>query len=195
MRPDPRRPADPTPVVVIGATLTVRAVVEQATRELERLGFAGAAVGGREIVAALLDVGRHWPALHGETRADALLLGRALHAARRLAHGMPFQYAVGRASFRGLTLEVDERVLIPRPETEQLVEAVLDETRDARGGTAVDVGTGSGAIALALAEEGAFEHVVGIDLSADALAVARYNAEALAQRLRAAVEFRQGSLL
>jgi release factor glutamine methyltransferase len=195
VRPDPRPRAGAGPVVVNGATLTVRAVVDQATRELERLSFASAAVGGREIVAALLDVGRHWPALHGDERADAMLLARALHAARRLASGMPFQYAVGRAAFRGLTLEVDERVLIPRPETEQLVEAVLEATRDARGGTAVDVGTGSGAIALALAEEGGFDRMIGIDLSADALAVARYNAQMLAPRLRAAVELRQGSLL
>ncbi len=195
MRPDPRRPAGAAPLVANGATLTVRAVVDQATHELERLAFPAAAVGGREIVAALLDVGRHWPALHGDERADVMLFGRALHAARRLARGMPFQYAVGRAAFRGLTLEVDDRVLIPRPETEQLVEAVLEETRGACGGTAVDVGTGSGAIALALAQEGTFGHVIGIDLSADALAVARFNAEALAPRLRAAVDLRQGSLL
>lgn len=192
---EPGRVPPAAPLVVNAATLTVRAVVEQATRELERRGFASAAVGGREIVAALLDVGRHWPALHGEERADAMLLGRALHAARRLAGGMPFQYAVGRAAFRGLTLEVDERVLIPRPETEHLVELALEATQGARGGTAVDVGTGSGAIALALAEEGTFDRVIATDVSADALDVARHNAEALAPRLRAAVEFRHGSLL
>jgi release factor glutamine methyltransferase len=195
VRPDAPRPTAATLLAVTAATLTVAAVVEQVTRELARAGVANAAMGGREIVAALLDVGRHWPAVHGAERADAMLLGRALQAARRLARGMPFQYAVGRAAFRGLTLEVDERVLIPRPETEVLVELALDATRDTRGGTAVDVGTGSGAIALALAEEGTFDRVIGTDISADSLAVARYNAAALAARLRAAVAFRQGALL
>ena len=66
---------------------------------------------------------------------------------------MPMQYAVGRAAFRHLELGVDERVLIPRPETEMLVELVLGLA--GQGGTVVDVGTGSGAIALALAQRGA----------------------------------------
>jgi release factor glutamine methyltransferase len=148
-----------------------------------------------EIVAALLDVGRHWPRLHADDPADAALAGRATEAARRLARGMPFQYAVERASFRHLTLHVDSRVLIPRPETELLVDLVLEATGHAPGGTVVDVGTGSGAIALALAEEGRFRRVIATDVSADALAVARGNAEALGPRLAAPVELRQGSLL
>ena len=87
--------------------------------------------------------------------------------------GAPLAYAVGRASFRHLTLEVDQRVLIPRPETEQLVEIVLEETAATPGGVAIDVGTGSGAIALALGAEGRFSRVYGTDVSRDALAVAR----------------------
>ncbi len=149
----------------------------------------------REIVAALLDVGRHWTVLHGDERADPTLLARAVQSAQRLARGMPFQYAVERASFRRLTLAVDERVLIPRPETELLVELVLEATSSGRGGTAVDVGTGSGAIALALAQEGRFDRVIGIDVSNDALAVATQNAGALAGVITTPVEFRLGSLL
>src|SRR5207248_2210235 len=79
---------------------------------------------------------------------------RGLHAAERRAGGAPLQYAAGRASFRQLTLDVDERVLIPRPETEQLIDVVLDALRDEPGGIAVDVGTGSGAIALFSAADG-----------------------------------------
>ncbi|MGH7690795.1 MAG: N5-glutamine methyltransferase family protein, partial [Gemmatimonadaceae bacterium] len=105
------------------------------------------------------------------------------------------EYAVDRASFRRLTLAVDERVLIPRPETELLVEFVLTLMRDGCGGVAIDVGTGSGAIALALAQEGTFDRVIGTDVSADALAVARSNASTLAPVLATPVEFRQGSLL
>ena len=177
------------------AELTVDQVVRRTADELWRAGYANAIPGAREIVAALLDVGRHRTTLHGNEHADVLLLNRAVQSAERLARGMPFQYAVGRASFRRLTLHVDPRVLIPRPETEQLVEFVLELTRDARGGTAVDVGTGSGAIALALAQEGTFDRVIGIDVSADALAVAQGNATALAAGIATPVEFRQGSLL
>src|SRR5206468_3396450 len=90
--------------------------------------------------------------------------------------GAPLAYAVGRASFRNLTLDVDERVLIPRPETEQLVELVLEETLGRAGGVAIDVGTGSGAIAISLAAEGRFSRVYGTDISRDALDVARRNA-------------------
>jgi release factor glutamine methyltransferase len=187
--------ANVTPLVVDAAALTVGAVVRQTAEELGRTGVSNAAMAAREIVAALLDVGRHWTVLHDSDHADGLLFGRAMQSARRLARGMPFQYAVGRASFRRLTLEVDERVLIPRPETEMLVEFVLAFTRERSGGVAVDVGTGSGAIALALAQEGNFDRVIGIDISADALAVARYNASARASAIGTPVEFQLGSML
>jgi release factor glutamine methyltransferase len=102
-------------------------------------------------------------------------------------------YAVGRAAFRHLTLDVDERVLIPRPETEVLVDLVLEaiERDGPRGGIAVDVGTGSGAIALALATEGGalFSTVIGTDVSTDALAVAAGNGK----NVGAAVEWRKGA--
>lgn len=150
----------------------------------------------REIIAALYDVPRFWPAANARATVEAEMWSRACAAAVRRAHGAPLAYAVGRASFRHLTLDVDERVLIPRPETELLVDLVLDR---ARGGAdlVIDVGTGSGAIALALASEGAFTEVLGTDLSLDALAVAQANAELLRTRgaLRARISFAHGSLL
>jgi release factor glutamine methyltransferase len=103
------------------------------------------------------------------------------------------QYAVGRAAFRHLDLHVDQRVLIPRPETEMLVELVLGLA--GQGGTAVDVGTGSGAIALALASEGRFDRVIATDISEDALTVARGNLEAIPPEKRPLVDFRLGDLL
>jgi release factor glutamine methyltransferase len=109
--------------------------------------------------------------------------------------GAPLAYAVGRATFRHLTLEVDQRVLIPRPETEQLVEIVLEETAATPGGVAIDVGTGSGSIALSLGAEGQFSRIYGTDVSLDALAVARRNADLCRPQLRAPVEFLHGSLL
>ena len=118
-------------------------------------------------------------------------------AIRRRLRREPLQYITGVAHFRELELRVDPRVLIPRPETEVLVGEVLAwaESRVAeRGGgelSAVDIGTGSGAIALSLAKEGPFGRVVATDISADALDVARENAERLG--LDEKVEFRQGA--
>jgi release factor glutamine methyltransferase len=89
-------------------------------------------------------------------------------------------------------------VLIPRPETEVLVGEVLDRfesTGRSSWGTAVDIGTGSGAIALSLAAEGKFDRVIATDASLDALAVARENSARSAQALKAGVDFRHGSLL
>ncbi|HEV7990786.1 MAG TPA: peptide chain release factor N(5)-glutamine methyltransferase [Gemmatimonadaceae bacterium] len=149
----------------------------------------------RELLAAMHDMPRHWVVVERGTAMTDADWVRALRAAERRAAGAPLQYAAGRASFRHLTLDVDERVLIPRPETEQLVEIVLDATAEERGGIAVDVGTGSGAIALALASEGRFARVIGTDISSDALDVARGNLTRCASSLRAPVELRGGSLL
>jgi release factor glutamine methyltransferase len=145
----------------------------------------------RDIVAALLDVSRHWVTLHREAPAAPGLVERALAAAAARARGMPVPYAVRRAAFRHLTLDIDERVLIPRPETEGLVDVVI--ARATPGGVAIDVGTGSGAIALALAQEGRFARVIGTDVSTDAIVVAAANASRLRGALGAAVEFRTGA--
>ncbi|HTD61160.1 MAG TPA: methyltransferase domain-containing protein, partial [Gemmatimonadaceae bacterium] len=139
----------------------------------------------RQLVAALLDRPRSWPTLHAGEPASPDTVMRAHEAARKLRGGAPLAYAVGRAAFRHLTLNVDERVLIPRPETEVLVDLVLSECRT---GTVIDLGTGSGAIALALATEGSYTRVIGTDISTDALAVAATNVSTL-------VELRQGSWL
>lgn len=150
----------------------------------------------RDLIAAVAEQPRLWPSAHPEAWLDADVVTRVCQAASERIRGAPFAYAVGRAAFRHLTLHVDQRVLIPRQETEVLVDAVL-EWSAARGasGLAIDVGTGSGAIALALANEGAFDRVIATDVSTSAVQVARANAERLAGVLRAPVEFRQGTLL
>jgi release factor glutamine methyltransferase len=107
---------------------------------------------------------------------------------RRLA-GEPVAYLVGRREFRSLELRVDARVLVPRPETETLVDVALARLPD--GGRALDVGTGSGAIALALKAARPSAEVVAVDRSAAAAEVARKNAE----RLGLAVDVRVGDLL
>jgi release factor glutamine methyltransferase len=110
---------------------------------------------------------------------------------RRSAGREPVAYITGRRGFRHLELEVDARVLVPRPETELLVEIGLELLP--AGARVVDVGTGSGAVALALAQERPDLDVLATDSSADALDVARSNAARLG--LDGAVTFREGDLL
>lgn len=114
---------------------------------------------------------------------------------RRARKREPTAYILGEREFWSLPLEVTPAVLIPRPETERLVELALDLTRDHRDTLArvVDVGTGSGAIAFALASELPHATVYALDLSAEALAVAKRNAER--HHLSAQVQFLQSDLL
>ena len=95
------------------------------------------------------------------------------------ATGMPSQYITGHQEFWGLDFVVSPAVLIPRPETEHLVEAVLDLARGVQRPKLVDVGTGSGCVALALAHELPNAEVYAVDLSAEALEIARANAARL----------------
>ena len=179
----------------LAGTVTVARLVDDLARTLTTRGIPEPISEAREIIAALYDVPRFWPVTNGGVEVDAEMTTRAMSAAQRRAQGAPLAYAVGRASFRHLTLDVDERVLIPRPETEHLVELVLDEMANSAGGVAIDVGTGSGAIAIALAAEGRFARVYGTDISTDALVVARKNVALTAGLLHAPVEMLHGSLL
>jgi release factor glutamine methyltransferase len=175
--------------------VTVSRVLEELVRTLSDHGMAEPVTEAREIISALLDVPRFWPIVNGGVEVEPTLHERARTAADRRSRGAPLAYAVGRASFRHLTLDVDERVLIPRPETEQLVDLVLDESGVPPGGIAIDIGTGSGAIAIALAAEGTYSRVYGTDISRDAIDVARHNANVCASLLRSSVAFVHGSLL
>jgi release factor glutamine methyltransferase len=177
---------------------------------LDRTAVASQAV--RELVAAaaerLAEAGCETPRLDAE-----LLLARALgHDSRarlvldastpvdeeqrlqferlleRRERREPVAYILGARAFRGITLSVDRRVLIPRPETELLVEVALGLPR---GSAVADVGTGSGAVALALKAERPDLVVSGLDVDRDALAVAHQNG----QRLALAVGFEWADLL
>lgn len=173
--------------------IPVGSLVRQVSLVLARGGVVDPRTEARDLVAAMCGQPRFWPAAKPHTTLDRDIVGRAKRAALVRAQGAPFAYAVGRAAFRFLTLEVDERVLIPRQETEGLVELVLSVHAEQSGGIAVDVGTGSGAIALALASESTFSRVIGTDVASDALDVALANERRLRPSLRARVEFRHGA--
>jgi len=177
-------------------TACVADVAADLARTLRNSGMAEPRRLATDVIAALLEVPRSWPALNGDAPLDQSTVAAARTAAKRLRMGAPFAYAVGTACFRHLVLTVDERVLIPRPETEVLVDEIFDRMRGSHGswGTAVDIGTGSGAIALALATEGNFDRVIATDASEDVLAVARLNCDRLSAALRSEVEILCGSL-
>lgn len=118
---------------------------------------------------------------------DVLDAARSL-AARRMA-GEPLQYITGKAGFRRLELDIGPGALIPRPETESLTQYAMD--RLPSGGVVVDVGTGAGAIALAMADERPDAVVYATDVAAEALEWARRNRD----RLSLAIELHEGDLL
>lgn len=131
--------------------------------------------------------------LKRETEPAPDVVKRFWKAVEQRQAGVPFAYVVGHIGFRTLDLRIDPRALIPRPETEGLVELVLRETGNGKRGLVADIGTGSGCIALALAVEGQFDKVVAVERSPAAAALARENVERIAPTTP--VEIREGNLL
>jgi len=162
---------------------------------LEEKGVERARLDAEYLLAHVLGVGRLQMYLQHERPLEPGELDAFRPLLKRRAAREPLQYILGRQAFRDLDLEVGPGVLIPRPETERLVEVVLAWARAGRrsGLTGLDIGTGSGAIALALLAEGPFEGFVATDTSPDALAVAARNrdAQGMGERLR----LRSGSFL
>jgi release factor glutamine methyltransferase len=187
---------------------TVEALVRELTSLLAAAGIEAPLVAARDIVAAVAGVDRFWPVLNRNSETGDVVRDQARVAALRRSRGEPFAYAVGRAAFRHLTLRVNTNVLIPRQETEQLVELVLPRLRRMPGGVVADVGTGSGAIALSLATELGDRRleshsgdvgtrpfrIIATDVSRAALDVARENARAVLNDSAFPVEFRSGDM-
>jgi release factor glutamine methyltransferase len=114
--------------------------------------------------------------VEGNADAEPELAFALRDAVRRRAQGEPLAHVAGRAGFRTLVIRADRRALIPRPETEGLVDLLLGRVRTGR---VADVGTGTGCLALSLAAEGDFELVTAVDASAEALRLAGENRDLL----------------
>ena len=184
------------PELTAAAPTTLDAELHAATVLLAGAGSRDPRREAARLWAVLSDirVGEVW--LQRETPAPAETATRFRAAVRRRVAGIPFAYVVGTAAFRALELAIDERALIPRPETEGLVDLVLrgsGERGVGRGGVVADIGTGSGCIALALATEGSFGRVIATDVSEAAAALARENIVRVSPAVP--VEVRVGDLL
>jgi release factor glutamine methyltransferase len=163
--------------------VTVREALAEAERRLAAAGVETPRVDAEWLLAHVLGTTRSGVAARLDEEVDGLEPLLVRREARE-----PLAYVLGEWGFRRLTLKTDARALVPRPETEALVERTLAVAEPMRTPRILDVGVGSGAIALALKHERPDAEVTGVDVSADALALARENAE----RLGIEVELRQG---
>jgi release factor glutamine methyltransferase len=169
----------------------IRRVLAWMTGFFERKGIEGARLDAELLTADALHIDRVRLYLDlNKPLSNAELGAIRAHVSRR-GQREPVAYIVGRKGFWTLELAVDARVLVPRPETERLVELALEALRDTEGPVLADVGCGSGCVALALAAERPDATIHAIDCSTDALAVARANGEALGE----AVQWHAGELL
>jgi release factor glutamine methyltransferase len=160
---------------------TVRQALREAAPRLSRAGCGTPRLDAELLLASALGVERERLVLSAGQALEGEALDRFDVLLRRREAREPVAYILGRKPFREIELSVDPRVLIPRPETELLVEVGLSLGPGAR---VIDVGTGSGAVALALKHERPDLEVWGSDVSADALHVARENARRLGLDVR-----------
>ncbi|MEW5893926.1 MAG: peptide chain release factor N(5)-glutamine methyltransferase [Pseudomonadota bacterium] len=136
---------------------------------------AAARLEAQALAAHALEVSRTWLVAHGRDRLAGELVQKIETLFRRRCAGEPVAYIIGRREFYGRAFQVGPAVLIPRPETEHLVEAALK--RAAPDARVLDIGTGSGCIAITLKLERPDLKVTAVDVSSEALAIARTNAE------------------
>jgi release factor glutamine methyltransferase len=170
------------------ARTTIRDALDSALIALTASGVESPRLDAELLLAAAMGVDRAVVIADPRREIEPDAARRFQDSVRRRVQREPVAYILGTKGFRAIDLLVDSRVLIPRPETEHLVEAALELPRGAR---VIDVGTGSGAVALALKSERPDLHLIATDVSAAALEVARANA----QRLGLEVEWLLGDLL
>lgn len=171
--PDPLEQKTPE-----GKTFTRRALLHAAAEQLERAGVEHPRRNAEWMLADVLDCSRAALYAHARQEVGAEHRVRFQRMVERRQRHEPLQYILGYEEFFGLRIQVTPDVLIPRPETEEVVEEALRRLETVDRPRVLDIGTGSGCIALALQHERPDAVVHACDVSVDALAVARRNAEA-----------------
>jgi release factor glutamine methyltransferase len=166
-------------------TPTIRQYLRGTIARLNQAYIDSPAITARAVLSSVLGRPREWLVAHDDVMLDDATLARVENLLGRVLAHEPLAYILGHREFYGLELKVDRRVLIPRPETEMLVELALSHLNNlpppqpGEGGRVVDlidVGTGSGAVAIAVSMHAPEAHVIATDISSDALEVARENA-------------------
>lgn len=173
--------------------MQLKQALASALDRLEAADVGSPRLNAEVLLMFVLGVNRAYLYAHPERELTPEEEDRYAEALTQRATGMPSQYITGHQEFWGLDFVVSPAVLIPRPETEHLVETVLELARDLPQPRIVDVGTGSGAIALALAHELQAAEIHALDISPDALEVAQANAARL--QLESRVRFQQSNVL
>ena len=157
-------------------SLKIAEALQEASAALRASGVADARADARALLSHTLARGHAFLVAHSDDELEPHDLTLFRERVARRAEGEPVQYITGRQEFYGLDFEVNPAVLIPRPETELVVETALELLRGADAPRVCDVGTGSGCIPVALLHERADARAFGLDISPDALAVAARNA-------------------
>jgi release factor glutamine methyltransferase len=192
----PERPSasrDSAASETTGEAWTIAKVLAWATKDFKERAFESPRLEAEVLLANVLGVDRIRLIVEAERPLETTELSRFRDAIKRRRTGEPVAYVIGEREFYGLAFRVDARVLIPRPDTEILVETALTATRSRNlGGRALDLCTGSGCVAIAFAKHRPTWQVTGTDLSVEALEVARQNALRLGTVW--GVRFAQGDL-
>ncbi len=155
---------------------TIQAVLDSVRARLNEKGIESAFLDARLILAEALELSQIQLVTHNNDEIKDNELHIIEEYTKRRLKGEPMQYILGRCEFMGLELHVDRSTLIPRPDTENVVEAAINIIRERKYKTVLDIGTGSGAIAVSIGKY-TDAHVTALDISAAALDVAKGNAE------------------
>jgi release factor glutamine methyltransferase len=173
--------------------MTVLEVLQSTTAYFKKRGIESPRLNAEHLLAHVLKLKRIELYLEFERTLKETELDPLREQVRRRGLGEPLQHLLGTAEFAGRVFLCDKRALVPRPETEELVERVIQSITNPQPSTILDVGTGSGVIALTLAAQFPNAEVHAVDISDDALALARENAARL--DLQERVRFAKGNLL
>jgi release factor glutamine methyltransferase len=177
----------------VNQTRTLLEVLQSTTAYLSKHQIESPRLNAEHLIAHVLKLSRLELYLEFECKLTEDELARLRALVKRRGEGEPLQHLLGTIEFCDQTFLIDQRAMVPRPETEELVELVIAETGSRIPERIVDVGTGSGIIALTLGAKFPRSKIYAVDISEDALALARENANHLGFSGR--IKFRKGDLL